>query len=132
MAYKFNASRPDLNACTAQGFARISRYLLILIAMSLVTMPITEHIWTWDHFLQGGQDFELGALLVLSIFCLVLLLSRQCQQWVDLSLSTWCLASLEFVNHALPPICLAGEVSVFYSGTRGDPGTLTQDFPLQI
>ncbi len=132
MAYKFNASRPDLNACTAQGFAWISRYLLILIALSLVTMPITEHIWTWDHFLQGGQDFEFGALLVLSIFCLVLVLSRQCQQWVESSLSTWCLASLEFVDHALPPICLAGDVTVFYTEPGTDPGAPTQDFPLQI
>lgn len=127
-----NASRPDLNASTAQGFAQISRYLLILVATLLVTMPITEHIWTWDHFLQGGQDFELGALLVLSILCLVLLLSRQCQQWIESSLSTWWVATLGFADRIAPRIGLDGEVDVFYPEAGPGSHVPAKDFPLQI
>ena len=131
---KFNASRPGLNACacTARGFARISRYLLILIALSLITMPITEHIWAWDRFLQGGQDFELGALLVLSFLCLVLVLSKQCQRWVESSLSTWCVAASHFMNSLAQGICLAGEISVFNPEPGTNPGTGRSEFPLQI
>ncbi len=134
LSQEFNASRPSLKvcACTARGFAWISRYLLILIALSLITMPITEHIWAWDRFLHGGQDFELGALLVLSFLCLVLVLSKQCQRWVEYSLSSWCVAASYFMNSLAPGICLAGEVSVFNPEPGTDPGTGTSDFPLQI
>lgn len=134
LTHKANASRPSLNgcACTAGGFAWISRYLLILIALSLITMPITEHIWAWDGFLQGGQDFELGALLVLSFLSLVLVLSKQCQRWVESSLSTWCVAVSQFMNSLAPGICLAGEVSAFNPEPGTDPRTGRSDFPLQI
>jgi hypothetical protein len=53
--------------------------LLGLVAISLTTMPITQHLWTWDGFLHGGQDFETGAFLILSTFCLVLVLARSCK-----------------------------------------------------
>jgi hypothetical protein len=120
------------SACTAEGFSRISRYLLILIALSLLTMPITEHLWTWDRFLKGGQDFELGALLVLSFLCLVLVLSRQGQSWVESSLSTSCLAALQFINPIAPGICLSGEVPGFSPRHGTDPETDWSSFPLQI
>lgn len=54
----------------------IGRYLLILSAISLITMPVTQHLWTWDHFLHGGQDFELTTLIILTFLCLVLVLSK--------------------------------------------------------
>jgi hypothetical protein len=36
-------------------------------------MPITQGIWSWDRFLHGGQDFELGLLMIVTCLCLVLL-----------------------------------------------------------
>jgi len=39
----------------------LSRLLLTVAAIELVTMPLTQHLWTWDHFLQGGQDFRTRA-----------------------------------------------------------------------
>jgi hypothetical protein len=105
---------------------------LILIALSLVTMPITEHLWAWDRFLHGGQDFELGALLVLSFLCLVLVLSRQCQKRVESSLSTWCVAALQSINCVAPGICLTGQVSGLYPDPGTDPESVRRDFPLQI
>ncbi len=68
---------------TAWGMAWVARLLLILSVLSLLTMPITEHLWTWDRFLQTGRDFELGLLLVLTLLCLVLVLSKQHKHIVE-------------------------------------------------
>jgi len=38
-----------------------------------MTMPITQGLWSWDKFLHGGQDFELGLLIIVSCLGLVLL-----------------------------------------------------------
>jgi hypothetical protein len=54
-----------------------------LVAVSLITTPFTQHLWTWDHFLHGGQDFESSTLLILSSLCLALVLVRCCKQGVD-------------------------------------------------
>jgi hypothetical protein len=43
------------------------------MAVEALTMPITQGIWSWDKFLHGGQDFELGLLMIVSCLCLVLL-----------------------------------------------------------
>ncbi len=40
-------------------------------------MPITQGIWSWDKFLHGGQDFELGLLIIVTCLCLVLLRVQQ-------------------------------------------------------
>ena len=73
---------PNLNAMGRA--ARISTQLglpmLILTAASLITMPFTQHLWTWDRFLHGGQDFETGALVILTALNLVLVLAKCCKQ----------------------------------------------------
>ena len=58
----------------------LSRMLLLLVAVELITMPITQHLWTWDKFLHGGQDFELGLLMVVMCVCFVLLRTQHCRQ----------------------------------------------------
>lgn len=90
-----NASWFNINAfgCSVRVCAEIGRCLLILSAVSLMTMPITEHIWTWDHYLAGGQDFEFGALVILMTLCLVLLLAWNCRRSVDLYFGIWRLFS---------------------------------------
>ncbi len=65
----------------------IARALLILTAISLITMPVTQHLWTWDHFLHGGRDFELSTLMILSLLGLVLVLSKNLKQCIDSLLS---------------------------------------------
>lgn len=67
----------------------LGRLLLTLTAISLVTMPLTQHYWTWDRFLHGGQDFELGSLMVLSVLGLVLVLSKHGKQRMELLVSAW-------------------------------------------
>lgn len=53
------------------------RILLLITAVLLVVMPLTEHFFTFDRFLTGGtEDVELTLLAVLALCCLVLLLAQ--------------------------------------------------------
>ena len=65
----------------------LSRLLLLLVAVELITMPITQHLWSWDQFLHGGQDFELGLLMVVTCVCFVLLRTQHCRQNLGLLLA---------------------------------------------
>jgi hypothetical protein len=66
--------------------------LLVLCAVSIVTMPLTQYLWSWDRFMHGGQDFELGALMVLTLLCLALVLPRLCKQSVQSLVARSCTA----------------------------------------
>lgn len=57
-----------------------SRLLLLLAAVEVITMPLTQHLWTWDGFLRGGRDFELGLLMIVTFLCFVLLRAQQSRQ----------------------------------------------------
>jgi hypothetical protein len=131
---RFKASTPGLHpwAATAAGFAWISRYLLVLIGVSLLTMPITERLWTWDRFLQGGQDFELGALLVLSLLCLVLLLTEQCQQRIESAWSAGGRGALPLRDRVAAEVGRAGHVAVLHPAAGMYPDAGGSAFPLQI
>uniref|UniRef100_A0A372IRD8 Uncharacterized protein n=1 Tax=Paracidobacterium acidisoli TaxID=2303751 RepID=A0A372IRD8_9BACT len=52
------------------------RILLLFTALLLLVMPWTESYWHFDGFLRGGQDLELGLLALITIFSLILVLSR--------------------------------------------------------
>jgi hypothetical protein len=55
---------------------RAGRTLLIINLVVLVFSCFTEHFWTWDGFLRGGQDFELSLLALLAFFCLILVFAQ--------------------------------------------------------
>ncbi len=77
----------------------MGRILLMLSAVSLGTMPLTQHLWTWDRFLHGGQDFELGALAVLIFLSLILVLCRQSRQCLVSVFARWRHFELERTKH---------------------------------
>ncbi len=52
------------------------RALLLLNVIVLILSSFTEHFWTWDRFLRGGQDFELSLLALIAFFCLILVLAQ--------------------------------------------------------
>ena len=64
----------------AHLYANAGRLLLLLATTVLIAIPFTQHIWTWDHFLRGGHDFETNTLLFLTAMCLVLVLVQICKQ----------------------------------------------------
>ncbi|MGA8743623.1 MAG: hypothetical protein WB561_20695 [Terracidiphilus sp.] len=105
--------RTDLNtcACTPRVFVWIARALLMLTAISLITMPVTQHLWTWDRFLHGGRDFELSTLMILSFLGLALVLSKNLKQCFDSLFSALCI--LAFACHERVPIRITWAVSIF-------------------
>lgn len=53
--------------------------LLGLAVTSLLSSPVTQHAWAWDHFLRGGQDFETVSFLILVSCCLLVVLVHSCK-----------------------------------------------------
>ncbi len=84
----------------------------MLTALSVLTSPVTQQVWTWDRYLHGGQDFESGVLLILVSFCLLLVMAQHLKQTVDSILAAWRMSS-HVANRpctaARAPVpCLAG------------------------
>jgi hypothetical protein len=125
---------PGLNgyACTSSVLVWIARVLLTLTAISLITMPVTQHLWTWDHFLHGGRDFELSTLMILSFLSLVLVLSKSLKQGIDSLLSALCV--LAFAGHDHVPIRIASTrlFSTFRSEYVAGSDTGMHNIPLLI
>jgi hypothetical protein len=76
-------------ASTGKVVLWIGRSLLLLSAASLLSMPFTQHFWSWDRFLRGGQDFELAVSMVLTVLCLVVVLSKQCRRCMEWLFALW-------------------------------------------
>ena len=54
-----------------------SRFLLTAAAVELLTIPLTQYVWTLGQFLRGGQNFDSSVLALLLFPCLLLLLAQQ-------------------------------------------------------
>lgn len=134
MSHTPNTSRLDVTAfaCAARVHAQIGRLLLMAIAVSLITMPLTERIWTWDHFLHGGQDFEFTALAILTTLCLVLVLAQHCKQSVDLLLAARHLFSLICHDFVSALTTRSDTISTFRSERVSGPVLGIYSLPLQI
>lgn len=124
---------PNLNALAGQlRFIRTSgRILLALIALLLITMPATQHCWSWDHFLHGGHDYELGTLMILSFISLAIVLAKHCKQHMDSLLAGWAL--LRFIcrdsdstGASQSPLCCCNLPCSAHAATG------LYSFPLQI
>ena len=128
------ARRHDLNAfaCATCALAGMSRFLLISIAISLITMPVTQHIWTWDHFLRGGHDFELTTLLVLSFLGMALVLSRQFKDCLDSLFASWLLFSGTFSESIQGRTPIGGAFSRFPAEYLASPPVGIYRLPLKI
>ena len=100
----------------ARLYANMGRLLLLLAALVLITLPVTQQIWTWDRFLHGGHDFETSVLLILITLCLVLVLVRcgnQCVTLLFRSLSGFCpppphSPALSAPNYPFRAVCTVG------------------------
>ena len=49
------------------------RLLVLLTTLLVLVMPVTEHLYSWDHFLRGGQDVEFNLLAALLFAAMVVL-----------------------------------------------------------
>jgi hypothetical protein len=66
-----------------KAWVRAGRTLVLLNIIVLILSAFTEHFWTWDRFLRGGQDFELSLLALLAFFCLILVLAQHFRRSVS-------------------------------------------------
>lgn len=66
-----------------KGWVRAGRSLVLLNIIVLILSSFTEHFWTWDRFLRGGQDFELSLLALLAFFCLILVFAQYFRRGVS-------------------------------------------------
>jgi hypothetical protein len=74
--HRLRLRRKDTSRSCQRRLA-VSRIILLLIGVLMVTMPVTECLWTSDPFIFSGQDFELSLMGVL-LFCgLVVLMAEQ-------------------------------------------------------
>ena len=97
-----------------------------------MTMPVTERLWTWDHFLHGGQDVELGTILVLSFLSLALVLSKHGKQCVDSLFAKCCHLAFIFNRRHFVRVTLAGAVSASSKERVPSPVLSMNNLPLQI
>lgn len=134
MTQKSNAGQPDLNtlSCTARVCAEIGRWLLLATFVSLLTMPVTQRVWTWDGFLHGGQDFESGVLAILVTLCLVVVLARHGKQSVDFLLAASYLFSFVCPMRTLAAIAHSEAVPALRTERRPCPVSGTYALPLQV
>lgn len=126
--------RPNLNAFTCAGrvLAAMGRFLLVLVTVSLVTMPVTQHFWTWDRFLHGGQDFESSVLMILMILCLALLLVQSCKRSFERLLARWPLLRCFCRSRFLGDVRRGAAVAVFRNETALRPVLGMYTLPLRI
>jgi hypothetical protein len=98
---------------------RAGRLLLIVNAVVLVLSSFTEHFWTWDRFLRGGQDFELSALALIAFFSLILVLAAHFRRSMRdrLAHDTGHTVTRDFSAPSLPPA-----PSLFIPSSERPPG----------
>lgn len=126
--------RTDLQSCfeTSPAFVWIGRFLLILSAVSLITSPLTQQLWTWDRFLHGGQDFELAVLTMLTFYCLVVVLSNSCRLCVQSLFAPCPLLEGNSDERESAAISLHGTLKIFQSEAPAGPASRIFSIPLQI
>ncbi|ADW68281.1 hypothetical protein [Granulicella tundricola] len=71
----------------SHAWVKGSRLLLLVTALLVLVMPLTEYFWHFDKFLHGGQDFELSLLAVATSLCLALVLLQQRKKGIAIILA---------------------------------------------
>lgn len=115
-----------------QVCAGLSRFLLLMVAIELVTMPLTQQVWTWDRFLHGGQDFEFGLLTIVTCLCLGLLRAQHCRQGIKVLLAVHWLFSRLFHRRERSGMAHLATVTALRVRHMADPGPPLLSLPLQI
>ena len=115
MKHFLNARRTDVVAfaLVLEEPVVIGRFLVLLAAISMLTMPLTQDIWTWDRFLRGGQDFEAWTLTIVIILCLAVLLSQLCKRRLDLLFAVLRKLAFTFDHDELQGRSAVGNFGIF-------------------
>jgi hypothetical protein len=105
----------------------------MLTALMIVVMPWTEYVWSFDRFLNGGQDFELGLLCLAALLCLVLVLLHYGRQGVAflLTIRRW----LAFVSRdpdSRSLRSLYGSLAAVHASPLPSPAFGMFNLPIQV
>ena len=114
------------------GIARawVGVTLLVLTAVSVVSSPITQRLWTWDRYLNGGSDFETGVLVILISLSLVLLIAQHCKQTMK-ALATALQGSSPLANDLTAALGELGRIAARCHDTGG-PRSTHRNFNLPL
>jgi hypothetical protein len=126
-------NRPDNDvlALLAHALTSADRFLLVFVAIELISMPVTQYVWTWDHFLHGGMDFESNLLFLVVCLGLLLVLRNHCRQDKNLRASMWRLSLSIFDTGKSAAAPGAGILLPFHRKRRTCSGLASCNLPLQ-
>jgi hypothetical protein len=95
--------------------------LMILSALSLITMPNADHLWNWDGLFQTSSHFELAAIIIVLFLRLALVLFRQRRRFVEAFLFMGSMLAFHFVSRVTPAISMPRDLSVLHPEPVNDP-----------
>src|SRR5580704_16914777 len=122
----------DTSALLARAPANIGRFLLLLAAVELLSMPITQYAWTWDHFLHGGMDFESSLLSLVVCLGLLIVLRHACRQDESLRVLWWWLFLPVFDIDGSSTMPGTEALLALHRELRASSNFTTYNLPLQI
>lgn len=112
----------------------LSRVLVVLTALLLMAMPITEHMCNWDRFLRGGPDVEFSVLAGL-LFVAILVLSMRGAMLRPPAMRRGRMERATDPNktmtHVLPTGCGSHPIEEF-SSSGNETGSLFFDLPALV
>jgi hypothetical protein len=125
-------SRRTASAWLAHAHENLGRFLLALATIELLSMPLTQYAWTWDHFLHGGMDFESSLLFLVVCLGLVLVLRHHCQENEMLRVLSWRMSLPDRYSTQSSQTPGAGTFLAFHRERRACFDLSPYGLPLQI
>ena len=127
-----NPSHNDASAFLGHTPKNAGLFLLMCAAVELISMPLTQYAWTWDHFLHGGMDFESSLLFLVVCLGLLFVLRHHCRQDENLRVPRWRLSQPIFDMDKLAAMPGTGVLLPFPRERRVCSDLTTHNLPLQI
>ena len=127
-----NRPHNDASALPAHALKNVGRFLLVLAAVELISMPLTQYAWTWDHFLRGGMDFESSLLFLVVCLHLLLVLRNHYRQDGNLRVPMWRLSLPILDTDESAAMLGSGFLLPIHRKRRAGSGLASYNLPLQI
>ena len=127
-----NRSYHNASALMTHAPESVGRFLVVLAAIELISMPLTQYAWTWDHFLHGGMDFESSLLFFVVCLGLLLVLRHHCRQDENLRVPWWRLSLAIFDTDKSAAMLGTGVLVALHQERRASSDLANYNLPLQI
>jgi hypothetical protein len=127
-----NRSHHNAPELLAHAPESVGRFLVVLAAIELISMPLTQYAWTWDHFLRGGMDFESNFLFLVVCLGLLLVLRHHLRQDENLPVPWWRLLLPIFDTDKWATMLGTGALVALHQDRRVSSDLATYNLPLQI